>query len=417
MMKFTLMALALALAAAGCSGKPVEVIETRLAMDTEITIHTIAPTDALARKATAAAWQEMDLCIGRLDARRGPSEGWKKGDEAAQRDPAQIPSDTWLINDGAGKWSAMVDPLTVSCLAAAKEAWEASGGAFDPTVGPLMDLWREAEKQGHAPTEDQIAKARALVGMNELDILSAMVQKSPGELGMVAPGTPPPKPDEMVKPINSVGLQKPGMKLDLGGIAKGYIAGRMAQRMKQAGATAGMVAAAGDIYAFGDRPAGLTAPGADARWGVAVQDPRDPEGRTPYTYIHLKDQAVDTSGHYYRGFTIEGKRYSHILDPRTGRPVSNAIASVTVVSADPAVSDSLATAIAVLGVKDGLAMVEKLQDIECLVLEVGPPEGSPEGTPPPEPEANGAPPKNATLIAHRTSGFAVLEFKPAKAAP
>jgi thiamine biosynthesis lipoprotein len=197
-----------------------------------------------------------------------------------------------------------------------------------------------------------------------------------------------------------VGLDKEGMALDLGGIAKGYIAGRMASRMRRAGAIAGLVAAAGDVYAFGERPENLVRKGGDRRWGVAVQDPRYPEDRTRlFTAVHVRDQAVDTSGHYYRGYTIEGRRFSHIVDPRTGRPVDTRLASVTVLAPDAATADGLATGIAVLGVEKGMELVEKTAGVECLLLELGeePAEGSAEKPP---------------LVAHRSSGFAALEFDP-----
>ena len=375
-------------------------------MDTLVTVRAIAASDAAARAAVAAAWAEMDECVLRLDRRRGASEAWLKGDENALRDPAQRPSDVWLINHGAGKWAAKVDPLVTSCLATAKEVFDLTEGAFDPTVGPLLDLWKEAETRGSPPSDAEIATARGLVGFAKVEVLVAELRRSPDELGIVAPGTPPPTPEELAKIVCTVGLPAAGMRLDLGGVAKGYIAGRMASRMKQAGAVAGLVAAAGDVFAFGERPA-LLAEGRDRRWGVAVQDPRDPEGRRPYTFVHIKDQGVDTSGHYYRGYTVAGRRYSHIFDPRTGRPVDSRIASVTVVARDPGIADALATAICVMGTEKGLALVADLVDVHCLILEVDPSDAHP-------PQAGGAPSPEANLIAHRSAGFAALEFKPAE---
>jgi len=142
-------------------------------------------------------------------------------------------------------------------------------------------------------------------------------------------------------------------------------------------------------------------------WGVAVQDPRYPDDPTKhYTAVHLEDQAVDTSGHYYRGYEIQGKSYSHIIDPRTGRPVDTRLASATIVADDPAVSDGLATAMAVLGVTKGLAVVESLDGVECLLLEWAPVPASVEG----DEETKGPRP----LVAHRSSGFAALEFEPSR---
>lgn len=394
----------LAAAAAGCSGPSVELVETRESMSTEVRVRAVAPDDATARRAIEAAWKEMDECVALLDHRRAPSEAWLKGDKKALEDPAQRPSDVWRINQDAGKWATSVDLLVMTCLGAAKDVWTMTDGVFDPTVGPLVDLWREAADQDRLPTDDEVAKARALVGMDKIELLAATLQR-PATGAFVPVG-----PDDQSQVVQTVGLQA-GMRLDLGGIAKGYIAGRMAERMKQAGATAGLVAAAGDVCAFGERPANLVKDGGDRQWAVGVQDPRFPvdvakrdAGRL-YTAIHIRDMAADTSGHYYRGYTIQGKRYSHILDPRTGRPVDNRIASVTVVADDAALSDAMATAIVVVGVKEGLALVAKTEGVECLILEAVLKEGQ-------SMQPNGAPPAEAELLAHRSKGFAALEFKP-----
>jgi FAD:protein FMN transferase len=398
---------------AGCSSQGVEVAETRLVMNAEVSVDAIAPSDDVVRRAVAAAWKEMETCVALLDRQREPSSDWLKNIQGALKDPAQAPSDVWKINSGSGRFEASVDPIVTSCLAAAKEVNEGSGGAFDPTVGPLIDLWNKAESEGLEPSPDRIAAARGLVGLDKMEVLIQTVQKTPREMGVAAPGSPPPKPDDMYKMVHSVGLQKKGMSLDLGGIAKGYIAGRVAQRMKQEGAVAGYVSFAGCRSVFGRRPANLLAKDEDPRWTVAIPDPRDPEGKKAYTTLRLKDQAVHNSGWCYRGFAIGGVHYSHIIDPKSGRPVSNRIASVTVVAADPAIAQAMATAIAILGVKAGLATVAKYDDMECLILEVGPPEGSPEGTPPPAPDASGVVPPEATLIPHRSPGFAELESPPA----
>jgi len=383
--------------AAGCAERAVEVVETRPGMDTLITVRAVAPTKAAARRAVEAAWEEMDLCIARLDRYRAGS-------------------DLARINADAGKWHTSVDPLVTSGLAAAKEVYDVSHGAFDPTVGPLVDLWKAAQDRDRPPTDEEIAKARGLVGMDKVEILAAEVQKLPTDLAPVPPGEESPEPAEPTALMCSVGIRA-GMSLDLGGIAKGYIAGRMARRMHQAGAVAGLVAAAGDAYAFGLRPASLVRrEGGSSLWSVAVLDPRYPLDRSHfYTTVYLRDQAVDTSGHYYRGYTIGGRRYSHILDPRTGRPVDARLASITVVAPDPALSDGLATAIAVLGAKDGLALVESLDGVECLLLETVPPENPPaEGQPPapvpPEPACPVG--RSIRLVAHRSSGFAALEAAP-----
>jgi thiamine biosynthesis lipoprotein len=369
--------------AAGCAPRePVEVIETREAMNTLVTVRAVAVSDSAARRALDAAWKEMDEGIKHLD-RHLPD------------------SDISRVNRDAGRFTIEVDPIVTSCLSAAREVYDMTGGAFDPTVGPILELWRKAQERNQLPTEEELAVARALVGMDAVQILAFMAQKPLTDLEPLPPrGGPTPKPEDLVKPMHLVGLDKEGMALDLGGIAKGYIVGRMAQRMVQSGVLAALVDAGGDVYAEGQRPLNLVAPGGDRRWGVGVQDPRYPEDRTRlFTAVHVRDQAVVTSGHYARGYTVEGRRFSHIVDPRTGRPVDTRLASVTVVAPDAAMADGLATAIAVLGVEKGMELVEKTAGVECLLLESGgePAEGSAE---------------KPALIAHRSSGFAALEFDP-----
>ena len=229
------------LLAVGCGPQPVELSETRDPMDTVVTVTAIAPTEAVARRAIAAAWQEMDLCASCLDRYRRPSEAWLKRDAAARKDPAQRPSDVWRINREAGKWNTAVDPLTATCLAACREAWDLSGGAFDPTVGPIVDLWRAAAEADRLPTDEEIAKARSLVGLDKVEIMlpGAPLPPQSADPAPPEPGEPPRQQNAV--PMNLVSMA-PGMQLDLGGIAKGYIAGRMAQRMKEAGAVAALIA-------------------------------------------------------------------------------------------------------------------------------------------------------------------------------
>ena len=195
----------------------------------------------------AAGWAELDLCASHLD-------------------PALPTSDIALINAQAGGDPVPVDPLTATCLAAAREMWQVTGGAFDPTAGPVLDLWTGAAE----PTDDQIAKARALIGMDKVQIAGMGLQPPPMP-AKLPPGVVPPK--SAAPPLGAVRLAQPGMRLDLGGIVEGYIIGRMAQRMKQAGAVAGLVSVAdGPVVAFGSRPQKLVPADGDLEWSVPVLD-------------------------------------------------------------------------------------------------------------------------------------------------
>ena len=382
-------------AAAGCKSKPVEVVEIRVAMNTLVTARVVAPSETLARDALAAAWKEMETGIEKLD--------WHRKD-----------SDVSRINRDAGEWAVEVDPVVTGCLAAAKDVYDLSGGAFDPTVLPILDVWREAAKRGTAPTEEELARARDLVGMDLVDVIAAVAQRPLSELPAMPPGSPPPTPEELTKPVHIVQLEKKGMRLDLGGIAKGYIVGRMIGRLEQHGIRAALIEAGGDVFALGERPADLVAAGGDRRWGVGVQDPRYPDDPTRlYTALRIRDQAVVTSGHYHRGYTVAGKRFSHIVDPRTGRPVDTHLVSVTIVAPDAAMADGLATAVEVLGLEKGKACLDGLENVEYLLLESPPREGESGPTSTevgPEPAPKGA---EMPLKAYRSAGFAALEYIPA----
>jgi thiamine biosynthesis lipoprotein len=238
-----------------------------------------------------------------------------------------------------GVWHHVSSEL-MDVLKLSKRLSRESGGCFDVTVRPLIQLWRKAAKDQRLPTDAEIAAARAAVGWDAVELDEA---------------------------DSSVNLNKPGMSLDLGAVAKGYAVDRAVAAMKKAGATGGLVEAGGDLYAFGTKPGG-------AKWIAGIRNPRIPAASEPsetgpllMTRLAIADLAVVTSGHYERYTTIEGKRYSHIFDPRTGRPVDQRLASVTVTAPNAALADGLATAVAVMGPEQGMAMIERLEGVEALL--------------------------------------------------
>jgi len=208
-------------------------------------------------------------------------------------------------------------------------------GAFDVTCRPVLELWKRAAGEGRVPTEEELAEARGRVGWHLLELRETGAAK-----------------------------RRAGVSVDLGGIAKGYAVDRAVDAMLAAGCAGGLVDAGGDIRCFG------RAAGEDGRWRIAVRDPFEPD-RT-FATIALDEGAVCTSGNYRRFTTIQGKRYSHIVDPRTGRP-AEAAPSVTVVAPQAAVADAWATALSVLGEK-GLAMIPPASGIEAMLV-LGGPEG------------------------------------------
>ena len=205
-------------------------------------------------------------------------------------------------------------------------------GAFDPSLGPVSRLWNLSAGEPRLPPAPEIAQAMTKVGLDRIEIDSA---------------------------TGTVRLSEPGMALDLGGIAKGYALDRARLVIENFGVKAALVNAGGDILAVGEK-----APGKP--WRVGVQDPRS--GNAMVAVASVKDKIIVTSGDYERFFVKNGKRYHHILDPRTGYPATG-LRSVTIVATDGLTADALATAVLVLGPDEGLKLVESIQGIEALLID------------------------------------------------
>lgn len=244
------------------------------------------------------------------------------------RDPKSELSE--LSRTAFGK-EAPVSPDLFAVLCASQEYSRLSGGAFDITVGPEVALWRQMEKTGIRPTPEQLEDARAKVGYEKM-ILNLQSQ--------------------------TVQLAKEGMKLDLGGIAKGYAVDLAIEAIRQKGALGGMVDIGGNIRCFGRPPA----PAKD--WIIGLQNPR---AETVLKRIKLNDFSIATSGDYRRYAESEGKKYSHILNPATGDS-ANELISVTILAPTAMEADALSTAVSVMGKQRGLALIDSLDEAEALLI-------------------------------------------------
>ena len=218
-----------------------------------------------------------------------------------------------------------VEPELVEVLATARRVNRLTQGCFDPTVGPLIELWKKAGRDQVLPTDAEIAAARAQVGF-----------------------------DSVVIEGNTVSLTRP-VTIDLGGVAKGYIIDKVIALLVKRGVPGGIVLAGGDLGVFGAKPDG-------SLFQVGVRDPADPGG-TKGLVVHtlaIKSGAVLTSGSYERYVTINGVRYSHIIDPRTGRPVpeDHDLLSATIHAEDAAFADGMATGVFILGKAEGRKVLE-----------------------------------------------------------
>lgn len=224
-------------------------------------------------------------------------------------------------------------------LARSQALAERSAGAFDITVGPYVRLWRRARRSKEMPTSERLAEARAAVGYEHL--------KLDGQ-------------------AHTAQLLKPGMRLDLGGIGMGYAVDETLKLLRSRGLSRALVDASGDI-GMGDPPPGKQG------WTITVM-PLSFEG-TPAKQILLSNAAVTTAGDAFQHVVIDGQRYSHIVDPRTGLGMTDRV-GVAVIARDCITADSLDTAVSVMGPAAGLALIEETPGAAALVIR--PTEGAPE---------------------------------------
>ena len=238
-------------------------------------------------------------------------------------------SDVWRINHAEGQPVEVSDD-TIVILRCAAAVSEASGGAFDVTIAPASTIWDFTSGEAVLPDAETLAKAAELVDWTKIGIDG-----------------------------NTVTLPE-GMMIDLGGIAKGYIADRIRQYLMEKGVEHAILSFGGNVIAIGQKPDG-------SDWKVGVQDIDKPTGETMMVLRNSGGSTV-TSGIYERGFDLDGVRYHHLLDPATGWPVQNELASVTILSDSSMVGDALSTAVFVLGTEDGLFLVESLQGVEAVLI-------------------------------------------------
>ena len=247
------------------------------------------------------------------------------------------------VNRDGFKQAVKVNKSTYEVLEKSIEFSKRTGGAFDITVGPLVDLWHSAQDADTLPADAELQQARSKVGY-ELLYLDA---------------------NEM-----TVRFAADGMRVDLGGIAKGYAIDKAVEAMQKGGALGAMVEIGGDIRCFGAPPRG------QSRWRIGLQDARKIDESTSdgklLLVLELTDAAVATSGNYQRFAVIEGKRFSHILDAKTGYS-SDELTSATVITENATEADALATAVSVMGAEKGLVLIEKTPRAEAILV-TSPPE-------------------------------------------
>lgn len=282
-------------------------------MGTRFRIVLYAPDAALAARASNEAFER----ITRLD---NTMTDYQSGSELMS-----------LCHRAGGPPVAVSEDL-FRILEKSQELAKRSGGAFDVTAGPVVRLWRRARRRREVPDQQELARARRLVGYKNLRLDAK---------------------------ARTAQLLKPGMMLDLGGIAKGYAADQALKVLARHGIDRALVAAGGDIAVGAPPP---DQPG----WRIGIAPLESPD-TPPSRFLLLHDAGVSTSGDAEQHVEIGGVRYSHIIDPRTGRALVRR-SSVTVVAPNATSSDSLATALSVLSPKRALALARTTPNTATLIV-------------------------------------------------
>jgi len=241
------------------------------------------------------------------------------------------------VNKSAGLNPVKVRQELMDVLEIALEYAEKSGGAFDPTVGPLVKLWGIGTDKERVPETEEIQKALELIDYREVEIN---------------------------REEETVFLKRAGMALDLGAIAKGYMADEVAKLLADEGVNDGIIDLSGNIFAMGERKERFKK---SAYWRVGIQDPRADRGNY-LGVINVKNKSLVTSGMYERFFEQDGKRYHHIFSTTSGFPVENNLLSVTIIADNSIDADALSTAAFALGWEKGRELIAGVKGAEGIFV-------------------------------------------------
>jgi thiamine biosynthesis lipoprotein len=267
--------------------------------------------------AAGRAFDQVFLEFQRLDALMSV---WRPGSEVLR------------INAAAGVRAVPVSPEVREALRTARQISEWTAGRFDVTFGALSDVWKFDQDQDNTIPAPAAIRARLpLVDYRQIEI------------------------DDRA---GTVFLRRKGMRIHLGGIGKGYAVDRAIAILRRAGLHDFLIQAGGDLYAGGLRNG--------RPWRLGINDPRGPAGRS-FATLDLSDGTFSTSGDYARSFVKDGVRYHHILDPATGQP-ARGCRSVTIVANSPLLADGLSTGVFILGPEEGMALIERLPDVEGVIV-------------------------------------------------
>ena len=242
-------------------------------------------------------------------------------------------SQTNLINRSAGINAVAVDKEVFDLVFRSIKISEITQGAFDISYGSIdKRLWNFDQNMMALPDAAMAKKMVRLINYRNI-ILN--------------------------KEAGTVFLKEKGMRIGFGGIGKGYAAERAKSLLQKLGIKSGIVNAAGDLVTWGLQPDGRP-------WTIGIANPD--ASRLPFSYLNISDTAIATSGNYEKFIVIDGKKYSHTIDPKTGLPVRG-IKSVTIISSNAEIADAMATPVMVMGIEVGMDMINQMKNIACIIID------------------------------------------------
>lgn len=242
-------------------------------------------------------------------------------------------SQTSLINENAGIQPVKVDREVYELIERSTAISKITQGAFDITYGSIdKNLWNFDKSMTKLPSKEDALKMVHLINYNNIIL----------------------DPEKL-----TVYLKEKGMRIGFGGIGKGYAAEKAKALLLKQDVKSGIINASGDLTAWGLQPDGKP-------WRIGISNPDRPQDI--FSYIDISEKAVATSGNYEKYIMIDGKKYSHTIDPKTGLPISG-IKSVTVISPNAEFADAMATPIAVMGIKAGLYLIDQIPDLHCIIID------------------------------------------------
>ncbi len=242
-------------------------------------------------------------------------------------------SETNLINRNAGIMPVEVSTEIIHLIERSIRISEITQGAFDITYGSIdKRLWNFDANMTSLPDKATAKKMVRLINYKNV---------------------------VLDKEKSTVYLRESGMRIGFGGIGKGYAAEMAKQVMKQNGVVSGIVNASGDLAAWGFQPDGK-------EWTIGIANPNSTE--QIFSYMNITDMAVATSGNYEKFIMIDGKKYSHTINPRTGLPVTG-IKSVTIITSNAEIADAMATPVMIMGIHAGLDMINQIKNIEAIIID------------------------------------------------